>query len=116
FGVLANDAQGFKAPSPMQVNNLFANPVYGYESIPNPDLKPETSESIEGGFRFRNLEAFGGALSLQATAFRTEYDDFINQVVVSGTGVPGVDPLIYQYVKIGRASRRERAKCACAAG
>ncbi|MEN5051266.1 TonB-dependent hemoglobin/transferrin/lactoferrin family receptor [Brevundimonas naejangsanensis] len=100
FGVFANYAQGFKAPSPMQVNNFFANPVFGYESIPNPDLKPETSESIEGGFRFRNLEAFGGALALQATAFRTEYDDFINQVVVRGTGVPGVDPLIYQYVNL----------------
>ncbi|MBN9481148.1 MAG: TonB-dependent hemoglobin/transferrin/lactoferrin family receptor [Bordetella sp.] len=100
FGVFANYAQGFKAPSPMQVNNFFANPVFGYESIPNPDLKPETSESIEGGFRFRNLDVFGGNLSLQATAFRTEYDDFINQVVVRGTGRPGVDPLIYQYVNL----------------
>ncbi len=100
FGVFANYAQGFKAPSPMQVNNFFANPVFGYESIPNPDLKPETSESIEGGFRFRNLDLFGGRLSLQTTAFRTEYDDFINQVVVRGTGRPGVDPLIYQYVNL----------------
>lgn len=100
FGVFANYAQGFKAPSPMQVNNFFANPVFGYESIPNPDLKPETSESIEGGFRFRNLALFGGSLSLQTTAFRTEYDDFINQVVVRGTGRPGVDPLIYQYVNL----------------
>nr|WP_313391254.1 TonB-dependent hemoglobin/transferrin/lactoferrin family receptor [Brevundimonas diminuta] len=100
FGVFANYAQGFKAPSPMQVNNFFANPVFGYESIPNPDLKPETSESIEGGFRFRNLDLFGGSLSLQTTAFRTEYDDFINQVVVRGTGRPGVDPLIYQYVNL----------------
>ncbi|WP_433952250.1 TonB-dependent hemoglobin/transferrin/lactoferrin family receptor [Brevundimonas diminuta] len=100
FGVFANYAQGFKAPSPMQVNNFFANPVFGYEFIPNPDLKPETSESIEGGFRFRNLDLFGGSLSLQTTAFRTEYDDFINQVVVRGTGRPGVDPLIYQYVNL----------------
>lgn len=100
FGVFANYAQGFKAPSPMQVNNFFANPVFGYESIPNPDLKPETSESVEGGFRFRNLAVFGGNLSLQTTAFRTTYDDFINQVVVRGTGRPGVDPLIYQYVNL----------------
>ncbi|MFS0741639.1 TonB-dependent hemoglobin/transferrin/lactoferrin family receptor [Brevundimonas sp. 3P9-tot-E] len=100
FGVFANYAQGFKAPSPMQVNNFFANPVFGYESISNPDLKPETSESIEGGFRFRNLDLFGGHLSLQTTAFRTEYNDFINQVVVRGTGRPGVDPLIYQYVNL----------------
>ena len=100
FGVFANYAQGFKAPSPMQVNNFFANPVFGYESIPNPDLTPETSESIEGGFRFRNLDMFGGNLSLSTTAFHTSYDDFINQVVVRGTGVPGVDPLIYQYVNL----------------
>jgi len=100
FSVFANYAQGFKAPSPMQVNNFFANPVFGYESIPNPDLTPETSESIEGGFRFRNLAMFGGNLSLSTTAFHTSYDDFINQVVVRGTGVPGVDPLIYQYVNL----------------
>lgn len=100
FGLFANYAQGFKAPSPMQVNNFFANPVFGYESIPNPDLKPETSESFEAGMRFRNIEAFGGALSLSATAFKTHYDDFINQVVVRGTGRPGVDPLIYQYVNL----------------
>ena len=100
FSVFANYAQGFKAPSPMQVNNFFANPVFGYESIPNPDLSPETSESVEAGFRFRNLDMFGGNLSLSTTAFHTNYDDFINQVVVRGTGVPGVDPLIYQYVNL----------------
>lgn len=100
FSVFANYAQGFKAPSPMQVNNFFANPVFGYESIPNPDLTPETSESIEAGLRFRNLDMFGGNLSLSTTAFHTQYDDFINQIVVRGTGVPGVDPLIYQYVNL----------------
>jgi hemoglobin/transferrin/lactoferrin receptor protein len=102
FGVFANYAQGFKAPSPMQVNNFFENPLFGYESIPNPDLTPETSESIEGGFRFRNLDAFGGTLSLSTTAFHTDYDDFINQIVVRGTGIPGVDPLIYQYVNLSK--------------
>lgn len=100
FGLFANYAQGFKAPSPMQVNNFFANPVFGYESIPNPDLTPETSESLEAGMRFRDLDALGGRLRLSATAFRTDYDDFINQVVVRGTGAPGVDPLIYQYVNL----------------
>lgn len=100
FSVFANYAQGFKAPSPMQVNNFFANPVFGYESIPNPNLTPETSESIEAGLRFRNLDMFGGNLSLSTTAFHTDYDDFINQIVVRGTGVPGVDPLIYQYVNL----------------
>lgn len=100
FGLFANYAEGFRAPSPMQVNNYFENPVYGYTSIPNPDLEPETSDSIEGGLRFRDIAAFGGELRLQTTAFSTHYDNFIEQVVVSGTGVPGVDPLIYQYVNL----------------
>ncbi|MDZ4373758.1 MAG: TonB-dependent hemoglobin/transferrin/lactoferrin family receptor [Phenylobacterium sp.] len=100
FGLFANYAEGFRAPSPMQVNNYFENPVYGYTSIPNPDLKPETSDSIEGGLRFRDIAAFGGELRLQTTAFSTHYDNFIEQVVASGTGVPGVDPLIYQYVNL----------------
>ena len=100
FGLFANASTGFKAPSPMQVNNFFANPVFGYESVPNPNLKPETSESVEAGMRFRNIDAFGGSLRLQTTAFKTSYDDFIDQVVVSGTGIPGVDPLIYQYVNL----------------
>lgn len=100
FGVFANYAEGFRAPSPMQVNNYFANPVFGYESIPNPDLEPETSDSFEAGVRFRDIAAFGGVARLQATAFASNYDNFIEQVVVSGSGVPGVDPLIYQYVNL----------------
>ena len=100
FGVFANYAEGFRAPSPMQVNNYFANPVFGYESIPNPDLEPETSDSLEAGLRFRDIAAFGGVARLQATAFASHYDNFIEQVVVSGSGVPGVDPLIFQYVNL----------------
>ncbi|MFN4296104.1 MAG: TonB-dependent hemoglobin/transferrin/lactoferrin family receptor [Brevundimonas sp.] len=104
FGLFANAAEGFKAPSPMQVNNYFANPVFGYTSIPNPDLGPETSTSIEGGIRFRNVQVAGGDARLQLAAFRSDYDDFISQIGVSGTGVPGVDPLIYQYVNLGSVS------------
>ena len=100
LGVFANYALGFRAPSPMQVNNFFENPVYGYRSIPNPNLSPETSESFEAGFRLRDIDMAGGKMRLNTTAFATHYDDFIDQVVVSGTGVPGVDPLVYQYVNL----------------
>ena len=100
LGVFANYALGFRAPSPMQVNNFFENPVYGYRSIPNPNLSPETSESLEAGFRLRDIDMAGGRMRLNTTAFATHYDDFIDQVVVSGTGVPGVDPLVYQYVNL----------------
>lgn len=100
LGVFANYSLGFRAPSPMQVNNFFENPVFGYRSIPNPNLSPETSESFEAGLRLRDIDVAGGKMRLNTTAFATHYDDFIDQVVVSGTGVPGVDPLVYQYVNL----------------
>ena len=100
FGLFANVAEGFKAPSPMQVNNAFSNPLFGYVSIPNPDLGPETSTSIEGGVRFRNVQLAGGEARLQLAAFRSDYDDFISQIVVGGSFTPA-DPAIYQYVNLG---------------
>lgn len=106
LGVFANYSLGFRAPSPMQVNNYFENPVFGYRSIPNPNLSPETSESVEAGFRLRDIDVAGGKMRLNTTAFATHYDDFIDQVVVSGTGVPGVDPLIYQYVNLTEVNIR----------
>lgn len=99
FSLFANYASGFKAPSPMQVNNFFANSLANYTSIPNPNLEPETSESVEAGMRFRNIEAFGGALSLSATAFHSEYENFIEQVQVSGNFSP-TNPAVFQYVNL----------------
>jgi hemoglobin/transferrin/lactoferrin receptor protein len=99
FGLFANYASGFKAPSPMQVNNFFANALASYTSIPNPNLKPETSDSFEAGMRFRNIAAFGGALSLSATAFQAQFDNFIDQVQVSGNFSP-TNPAVYQYVNL----------------
>ncbi|GAA0647784.1 TonB-dependent hemoglobin/transferrin/lactoferrin family receptor [Brevundimonas lenta] len=98
FGVFANWGEGFKAPTPSQVNNFFSNPAFGYTSIPNPNLRPETSQSIEFGARVRNVVLPGaGALSGQAVVFRTDYEDFIAQQVVSGSFTPA-DPAVYQYV------------------
>jgi hemoglobin/transferrin/lactoferrin receptor protein len=100
LGVFANYAIGFRAPSPMQVNNYFENPVFGYRSIPNPNLTPETSESFEAGLRLRDIDVAGGAMRLNTTAFTTHYDDFIDQVSVGGRGIPGVDPTVFQYVNL----------------
>ncbi len=62
--LFANYAQGFKAPSPSQVNNFFENPAQGYKSLPNPDLEPETSRTFEGGVRY-----VGGNFSIGVTGF-----------------------------------------------
>lgn len=97
FQVFANAAEGFKAPTPSQVNNYFANLAFGYTSAPNPDLDPETSRSIELGVRLRDAAALNGRLSGQLVAFKSDYDDFISQQVTSGAGTPA-DPLVYQFV------------------
>lgn len=87
-----NYAQGFRAPTPYQVNNFFENLAFGYTSLPNPDLGPETSESWEAGIKFSTE-----AVSLQIAAFTADYDDFISQQVVGGSFTP-MDPAQYQFV------------------
>jgi hemoglobin/transferrin/lactoferrin receptor protein len=102
FGVFFNFAEGFKAPAPSQVNNNFANPLIGYTSIPNPDLKPETSEALELGVRWRDVTMFGGDLRASANVFGSWYDDFIEQVQISGSFTPG-DPAVFQYINLTSA-------------
>lgn len=97
FGLFGNLGEGFKAPTPIQVNNYFSNLAFGYTSLPNPDLKPETSRSLEIGARLRDVQIGDGRLSAQLVGFRTEYEDFISQRVVSGSFTPA-DPAVYQYV------------------
>lgn len=94
--LFANYAQGFKAPEPSQVNQFFGNLAFGYISAPNPDLGPERSTSYEAGVRL-----LGGNVRLDLTAFRSDYNDFISQEVVSGSFSPA-DPAVYQFVNIGK--------------
>lgn len=87
-----NYSQGFLAPTPGEVNNFFENFGQGYTSIPNPDLRPETSESWEFGARY-----VGDIFSLQVAGFRGDYENFISQQVVAGSFIPA-DPAIFQFV------------------
>ncbi|MGE3396551.1 MAG: TonB-dependent receptor, partial [Sphingomonas sp.] len=96
FSIYGNYAQGFKAPSPTQVNQFFSNLASGYTSIPNPNLGPETSETFEAGIRFNR-----GIVSAQLTGFIGSYDDFISQQVVGGSFTPA-DPAIFQFVNLDR--------------
>jgi hemoglobin/transferrin/lactoferrin receptor protein len=107
FGLFFNYAQGFKAPAPTQVNQAFTNSSQGYTSIPNPDLEPETSETIEIGLRFRDIGALGATWSASVTGFSGEYEDFIEQLWVSGppfgTGTV-MNPTTFQFVNLGEVS------------
>jgi hemoglobin/transferrin/lactoferrin receptor protein len=92
FRLFGNYAAGFKAPTPSQVNNFFANPLQGYTSIPNPDLKPETSTAFEGGIRYA-----GDIFSASLTAFHSEYEDFIAQIETTGLPFPSPPDDLWEF-------------------
>lgn len=103
FGAFFSYSGGFKSPAPGQVNEFFQNlvgPFFYYEVIPNPDLEPETSDSVEVGLRWRGLDAFGATWSAQATAYSGWYEDFIEQIQIGGSGASLADPLQFQYVNL----------------
>jgi hemoglobin/transferrin/lactoferrin receptor protein len=95
-GLFANYGAGFKAPAPSQVNNGFTNPVQFYRSISNPDLKPETSETVEAGVRLHFAHA-----SASLTGFSGRYQDFIDQLQIAGN-FTAANPGIFQYINRGR--------------
>ncbi len=92
-----NAAKGFKAPAPSQVNTGFTNPAQGYRSISNPDLKPETSETIEAGLRWSSER-----IDASLVGFDSDYDDFIEQTTVGGGFTP-LNPAIFQFVNFSGA-------------
>jgi hemoglobin/transferrin/lactoferrin receptor protein len=80
------------------VNNFFENLAFGYTSAPNPNLKPETSDSFEAGIRYA-----ADGIKLSLTAFNADYDDFISQEQVSGNFRPG-DPAVFQFVNLDKVN------------
>ncbi|MFN3288618.1 MAG: TonB-dependent receptor domain-containing protein, partial [Sphingomonadaceae bacterium] len=67
----------------------------------NPDLRPETSDSIEGGLRLRELPLGEARLTASVAGFAGWYRDFIEQRQVSGSFRP-TDPAIFQFVNAAR--------------
>ncbi len=78
----AQYSQGFRAPAYYEVNANFSNPMRGYTTKSNPDLKPETSDSYEVGLRGRYSQ-----IDFDVSGFYNKYDNFIEQLV--NTGVVG---------------------------
>jgi hemoglobin/transferrin/lactoferrin receptor protein len=80
LSLFANLAAGFKAPSPLQLNNFFQNPTgvpFAYETLPNPNLRPEKSRTLELGARGRSR-----GFEWDAAMFTGRYKDFIEDLVV----------------------------------
>ena len=82
-------SRGFRAPSwwEMQASQTNLSASSPYQTQPNPNLKPETSDSFEIGLR-GDYEKFNYGL----TAFFNTYDNFIQTGVSKGTAtVNGVE-------------------------
>ena len=75
-------SRGFRAPSwwEMQASQTNLSAADPYQTQPNPDLEPETSDSFEIGLR-GDYEKFNFGL----TAFFNKYDNFIDTSVDKGT-------------------------------
>ncbi|MDD5323897.1 MAG: TonB-dependent hemoglobin/transferrin/lactoferrin family receptor [Polaromonas sp.] len=106
WSVFGNYASGFRAPDATQLNG-FAENVPGptgttfVSLLSNPDLKPETSRSLELGVRARLAR-----LSLDASVFSGRFNQLIvDKKPLGGTGVAG-DPLLFQSVNVDNATIR----------
>ncbi len=91
FSLFGQYAHGFRAPPYDNANFGFTNRAFGYQILPNGDLKSETSDGIEAGLRGR----FGRA-SFQVNAFYNKYNDFIDTQVVGNAG--GLTQFQYQNI------------------
>jgi hemoglobin/transferrin/lactoferrin receptor protein len=79
----AQYSHGFRAPPYSDANISLELPLFGYRAIPNPDLKSESSDGFDIGIRWQGLQS-----SARLSAFRTNYQDFIESKINLG-----VDPL-----------------------
>jgi hemoglobin/transferrin/lactoferrin receptor protein len=94
----AQYAGGFRAPPYSAVNSGFTNLLGGYTSIPNTDLRAETSDNFEVGVR-----STAGRISAGVTGFSNHYDNFILQVQ---RGVNAAGLLEFQYQNVSKVKIR----------
>ena len=99
WSVYGNYASGFKAPNAGQVNAYFANPTANYQSIANPNLRPEKSRNFEVGTRGRMAN-----VSLDAAVFTGRYKDFIEDFQQVGGNFTAANPAIFQSVNLSRVN------------
>ncbi|WP_366865337.1 TonB-dependent receptor, partial [Bradyrhizobium sp.] len=76
--LLGNVATSFRQPTNSELFAVTAT------QLPNPDLKPETGVTYEGGARFHTANA-----ELKVTAFDTHYENFLQTVATTLNGVGG---------------------------
>jgi len=89
-------ARGFRAPPYDNANFAFTNSTSFYQILPNANLKPETSDGFELGFRGK----YRDGSSWQLSGFYNLYNNFIETVVVGMQG-----PVTqFQYVNLANVN------------
>jgi hemoglobin/transferrin/lactoferrin receptor protein len=80
-------ATGFRAPALSETVISGFHPGFAhFEITPNPNLRPEVANNIEGGInlKFNDVVTTGDAFRAKFTAFRNKVEDYIDQVFVEG--------------------------------
>jgi hemoglobin/transferrin/lactoferrin receptor protein len=90
-------SHGFRAPPPEDVNIGLDIPLLNIRAVPNPDLKPETSDGYELGLRWSSP-----LVLLSAAGYWNEYDDFIESKVNLGAD-PESGVILFQSQNVARA-------------
>lgn len=96
--MFAQYAYGYRAPSYADVNVGFTNLQFGYTAIPNPNLKPETSHSVELGIRH-----YGRRGNFTVGVYHDRFKDFIEPFVPLGVD-PQTGLLTYQARNLGKVT------------
>ena len=97
WGIYAQYVNGFRAPPFEDANIGLDIPLFNVRAIPNPDLKSETSQGFETGFRY-----ITNYTRLTLAVFDTEYDDFIETKAIVGRD-PETGTILFQSRNIDQA-------------
>ncbi len=91
----ASYSTGFRAPPFGDVNVGFTNFIGRYTALPNPDLRPETSDNLEAGLRWVSGAAFAAV-----SVYTNRFDDFIESFSFVGIQ-PGTGFTVFQSRNLG---------------
>lgn len=83
FNLVANLAQGFRAPNLDDVSKLGLGKGGSFYDVPNPDLKPEKVFSLDGGLKF-GFERF----KAQAIFYYSDFTDLMVRQPATFDGLP----------------------------
>lgn len=99
LGAYAQYARGFRAPPFADVNIGLNLPAFNYVALPNPDLRPETSDGYEFGARWA-----GDVLQASVAVYENRFEDLIESRANLGRNDAG--QLVFQSVNRARARIR----------